>query len=85
MDGRSLPSLLAAAMVSPTINRKRGKTMEQRKRDKKRMDKANKLQAGKAKAPAVISRAIAKPSKKKLKKMEQRARLLGGGKSKMEI
>ena len=43
------------------------------------------LQAGKAKAPAVIARAIAKPSKKKLKKMEQRARLLGGGKSKMEI
>ena len=67
-------------MVSPTINRKRGKTIEQRKRDKKRMDKANLKQAGKVKAPAVIARAIAKPSKKKLKKLEQRARLLGKSK-----
>jgi hypothetical protein len=34
-------------MVSPTINRVKGKTLEQRRRDKGRMVKANIKQAGK--------------------------------------
>ena len=76
----------ASNMVSPTINRVKGKTLEQRKRDRKRMGKANAKQAGKiVKSPArgVKDRA---PGKKQLKKKEQRARLLvkgtAGGSSK---
>ena len=61
-------------MVSPTINRKRGKTREQRVRDNKRMNKANATKAGKIKKSAVK---VPGKGKKKLKKMEQRARLLG--------
>ena len=60
-------------MVSPTINRKRGKTREQRVRDNRRMNKANLKAAGKIKKQAVRD---PRQGKKKLKKKEQRARLL---------
>ena len=61
-------------MVSPTINRKRGKTREQRVRDNRRMNKSNLKAAGKITKSAVRD---PRPGKKKLKKKEQRARLLG--------
>ena len=72
-------------MVSPTINRVKGKTLEQRHRDRKRMVKANLKQAGKIKKSGVRDRSA---GKKKIKKKEQRARLLGAsqpGADKMEI
>ena len=70
-------------MVSPAINRKRGKTKEQRIRDNRRMNRANAKAAGKVKKPLV--RVGPGVSKKKLKKKEQRARLLVGKKAdKME-
>jgi len=71
-------------MVSPTINRKRGKTREQRIRDNKRKNKANLVQAGKMPKPAV--RDGNGISKKKLKKLAQRAKLQGkdGKDAKME-
>ena len=80
-------------MVSPTINRVKGKTLEQRRRDKGRMVKANIKQAGKilkANKTGVRDRGQVKPSKKKAKKIMQKARLLGvsssdGGSSKMEL
>ena len=59
-------------MVSPQINRKRGKSKEMRIRDNKRMNRANAKAAGKIKKPAVR---LPGPSKKKIKKNEQRARL----------
>jgi len=72
-------------MVSPTINRKRGKTREQRVRDNRRMNKANLKAAGKIKKQAVRD---PRQGKKKLKKKEQRARLLaksaGGAGDKMQ-
>ena len=68
-------------MVPPTFNRVRGKTKEQRIRDNKRKNKANLKQAGKLKVSTVRDPG---PGKKKIKKKEQRARLLGKGKDKME-
>lgn len=66
-------------MVTPTINRKRGKTREQRVRDNKRKNKANLKQSGKIKKPLTVDPG---KSKKKLKKIEQRNRLLGKGSTK---
>ena len=68
-------------MVPPTMNRVRGKTKEQRIRDNRRKNKANLKQSGKAKKVMVRDPG---PGKKKIKKKEQRARLLGKGKDKME-
>ena len=62
------------SMVPPMINRKRGKTKEQRRREIGRMKKSDKKIAGKAKVSALIDRPA---GKKKIKKKEQRARLLG--------
>jgi hypothetical protein len=76
-------------MVSPTINRVKGKTLEQRRRDHGRMVKVNRKAAGKITKPPVRDRGP-KTNKKKLKKKEQRARLLGasnanGDESKMQM
>ena len=65
-------------MVTPTINRKRGKTKEQRIRDNRRMNKANAKAAGKIAKPTLRD---PRQGKKKLKKKEQRARLLGASKA----
>jgi hypothetical protein len=75
-------SLLLLSMVSPTINRVKGKTLEQRKRDRRRLEKANAAQAGKIRPKGVKDRGM---GKKKLKKKEQKARLLGKGSNKMEL
>ena len=74
-------------MVSPTINRVKGKTLEQRKRDRKRLGKANARQAGKIVKSVAHGIKDRGPGKKKLKKLEQKARLLVQGKdsSKMEM
>lgn len=80
-------------MVSPTINRVKGKTLEQRRRDKGRMVKANLKQAGKilkSQRTGVRDRGQVKMSKKKAKKAMQKARLLGstgegGSSNKMEL
>ena len=63
-------------MVPPTINRKRGPTLEQRRRALGRMKKKNRIAAGKAKAPPKGNHEKRTPGAKKLKKREQRARLL---------
>ena len=73
---------LLLSMVSPTINRVKGKTLEQRKRDRRRLEKANAAQAGKIRPKGVKDRGM---GKKKLKKKEQKARLLGKGSNKMEL
>ena len=63
------------AMVVPTINRKRGKTREQRVRDNRRKNKANLIQSGKMPKPQ--TRDGNGISKKKAKKLAQRAKLQG--------
>ena len=57
-----------------TINRRKGKSKEMRIRDNKQLNKANAKAAGKIKKVLVKD----KPglSKKKIKKLDQRARLL---------
>ena len=64
-------------MVCPTTNRVRGKSREARVRDRKRLRKANAKQAlvqtGKIVKPATV---LPGKSKKKLKKLEQKARLM---------
>ena len=76
-------------MVSPTINRVKGKTLEQRRREMGRMKKKNKIEAGKAMKSGLVDRGKTRAGigKKKNKKKEQRARLLaaGGTSGKMEI
>ena len=70
-------------MVPPKINRVRGKTKEQRRREIGRMKKKNMKKAGKkpkAQTTKDVSRRagskkLPAPTKKKAKKMEQRARL----------
>ena len=73
-------------MVTHLDSRKRGPSREMAKRNKRRLEKANAVQAGKIKKPTVVNPG---KSKKKMKKLEQRARLLAKGKggdgSKMEI
>lgn len=62
-------------MVSPTINRKRGKSREMRIRDNRRHNRANDKAAGKIAKPVLR---VPRKSKKKVKKIEQRNRLLAG-------
>ena len=71
-------------MVPPLTNRVRGKTREQRVRDNKRKNRANLKQAGKTKKPKVnvpVNGIKGTLSKKKIKKKEQRARLLSKSKA----
>ena len=68
-------------MVPPVMNRVRGKSKEARIRDHKRMNKGNLKAAGKTKLKVLSTPGL---SKKKIKKKEQRARLLGHTKDKME-
>ena len=70
----SLHAADGGEMVTPTINRKRGKTKEQRVRDNRRMVKANLKASGKM--PKKLTTDKPGISKKKMKKNEQRARLL---------
>jgi hypothetical protein len=63
-------------MVSPTINRKRGKTREQRRRDLGRMKKKNAKEAGNLRAKHKLAVTDIKPSAKAIKKKAQRLKLL---------
>eukprot|EP00325_Prymnesiales_sp_UTEX-LB-985_P022322 CAMPEP_0174729300 /NCGR_PEP_ID=MMETSP1094-20130205/53471_1 /TAXON_ID=156173 /ORGANISM="Chrysochromulina brevifilum, Strain UTEX LB 985" /LENGTH=70 /DNA_ID=CAMNT_0015931399 /DNA_START=29 /DNA_END=241 /DNA_ORIENTATION=- len=69
-------------MPPPQINRKRGKTLEQRRRDLGRMKKDCRKVAGKIAKNPLIDRPP--PSKKKLKKKLQRQKLLSSNKDDME-
>ena len=80
---RSLPEL-CPHMVPPIINRVRGKNLAQRRRAASRERKSNARVAGKVLPGTVAlktsedgSKVVKSVSKKKLKKKEQRARLLG--------
>ena len=71
-------------MVPPIINRVRGKNLAQRRRAASRERKSNARVAGKVLPGTVAlktsedgSKVVKSVSKKKLKKKEQRARLLG--------
>ena len=67
-------------MVPPGINRKRGKTREANRRALGRMKKKNRQVAGKVAAPVLADRGKVQIGKKKMKKKEQRAKLLADGK-----